>query len=153
MGRPVNQSSSETLAARIRASGARATPARIQVLHALSAAKHALSRGEIETRLGSAMPDRVTLYRILDWLVDVGLAHRLTNDAGVARYSVAEETPGRHIEHAHFRCDHCGRVYCLDVESPTRLRVPRGFQATRVDLSVHGQCVNCVGARGLSANK
>ncbi len=129
---------------RIRAAGARATPARIRVLRLLSEAQRALSHQEIETRLGKLAGDRVTLYRVLDWLVQSGLAHKVTDDARVFRYSIAGEAVLRHTEHGHFRCDGCGRVFCLEALRSSKPRVPRGFRVARVDVSVRGQCANCV---------
>ena len=61
-------------AARIRAAGARATPARVRVLELLSAAPSPLSHYDIEQSLGEGSLDRVTLYRVLDWMVEAGLA-------------------------------------------------------------------------------
>ena len=63
----------ELVAEHIRRLGARATPARIRVLQLLRAAPTALTHGEIELALGASVIDRVTLYRVLDWLVASGL--------------------------------------------------------------------------------
>jgi Fur family ferric uptake transcriptional regulator len=126
----------------IRAAGARATPARVRVLDLLRGASRALSHQEIELSLGDALLDRVTLYRVLDWLVEAGLAHKSVDARRVSRFSAAE-VRAHHESHAHFRCDTCGRVFCLDSVQPAIPRVPRGFRVGQVDLSVRGECAQC----------
>ncbi|MBP8163590.1 MAG: transcriptional repressor, partial [Propionivibrio sp.] len=64
----------ESVASQIRRCGARATPARIRVLQLLRSTPGALSHNQIEQALGESALDRVTLYRVLDWLVESGLA-------------------------------------------------------------------------------
>ena len=79
----------QAVADQIRSSGARATPARIRVLRLLREAPTPLSHAEIELRLGDMALDRVTLYRVLDWLVESALAHRNTDAYRVFRFSAA----------------------------------------------------------------
>jgi Fur family ferric uptake transcriptional regulator len=116
------------------------------VLAALAQAERALTHAEIEARLGDLAGDRVTLYRVLDWLVQSGLAHKVTDEARVFRFSVAAGQ-AQHGQHGHFRCDDCGRVYCLERVQPARPRVPQGFRVAQVEMSVRGKCANCTGAR------
>ncbi|MGN2393708.1 Fur family transcriptional regulator, partial [Pelomicrobium sp. G1] len=65
----------------------RATPARVQVLGVLLAADQPLTHHEVEEALrGRGRVDRVTVYRVLEWLVGQGLAHRIAGDDRVWRY-------------------------------------------------------------------
>jgi Fur family ferric uptake transcriptional regulator len=137
----VTPSETAALAAQIRGTGARATPARIRVLQILRSAPAALTHHDIERALGALALDRVTLYRVLDWLVETGLAHKSTDARGVFRFSVA--AAGEHQTHAHFRCDFCGRVFCLDAPPPTPPRLPDGFSLSRMDLDLRGCCAGC----------
>ncbi len=134
-------SSQQAVAEQIRRIGARATPARIRVLHMLRNAPAPLSHAEIESQLGGMALDRVTLYRVLDWLVDSGLAHKSADSSRVFRFSPA--TLGEHATHVHFRCERCGRVYCLDASPPVIPVLPTGFSLTRMDFDLRGVCVNC----------
>jgi Fur family ferric uptake transcriptional regulator len=127
---------------RIHATGARATPARIAVLALLEGAERALSHREIEEALAAGF-DRVTLYRVLDWLVESGLAHRITDPDRVFRFSLAAPGNAAHAEHAHFRCEACGKVFCLadiPVPAPT---LPKGFASRAVEYCITGQCARC----------
>lgn len=131
------------LAELARACGARATPARLHVLAALRDASRALSHHDIEAALSAQPLDRVTLYRVLDWAVVAGLVLRTTDENRTYRYSLAARHEP-HAGHAHFNCDDCGRVFCLDDFLPVPA-MPAGFLAKRVDMAVHGRCAACSG--------
>lgn len=70
----------------IRRTGARATPARVRVLRLLRSAPTALTHHEIEQALGDLALDRVTLYRVLDWLVASGCAPECRYAANVSLF-------------------------------------------------------------------
>jgi Fur family ferric uptake transcriptional regulator len=125
----------------IRRRGARATPGRIRVLRLLREAPVPLSHAEIEARLGGTALDRVTLYRVLDWLVDSGLAHRSADAGRVFRFSAAPA--GEHAAHAHFCCESCGGVFCLEAALPAAPVLPSGFSLTRMGFDLRGTCARC----------
>ena len=131
----------ESVASQIRRCGARATPARIRVLQLLRSTPGALSHNQIEQALGESALDRVTLYRVLDWLVESGLAHKNADANRVYRFSVAAES--EHAKHVHFRCDSCGKVFCLDQPPPAPPAMPDGFSLLRADFDLQGCCANC----------
>ena len=127
----------------IRGAGERLTGPRSAVLAALIGAGHALTHHEIEEALrpGPAV-DRVTVYRVLDWLLAIGLAHRIAGDDRVWRFTATVQ--GRHRSHAHFTCSECGKVVCLrDVKVPSAARMPRGFLSREVELTIKGLCAAC----------
>jgi Fur family ferric uptake transcriptional regulator len=129
--------------AAIRATGERVTQARVQVLDALQRASRALTHHEVEEATASAGPlDRVTVYRVLDWLTRMGLAHRIAGEDRVWRFNTV--APSGSHEHAHFRCNDCSRVICLD-EAPVgvRPRLPAGYRSQGVEVTVIGQCPDC----------
>lgn len=124
----------------IRSIGARVTAPRVAVLDVLLQARRALTHGEIEGRAGGI--DRVTVYRVLDWLTQSGIAHRISGTDRVWRFNAA--APHRADGHAHFQCNCCGTVICLDQRADRyRLRLPAGYRQEQVELTIHGRCVNC----------
>jgi Fur family ferric uptake transcriptional regulator len=131
----------DAVAEQIRRTGARATPARIRVLALLRTAPTALTHNEIEAALGTPAIDRVTLYRVLDWLAESGLAHKNTDAHRVYRFSNA--AAGEHQAHMHFRCEDCGGVFCLEAAPPAAPRLPLGFSLSRVDFDLRGRCADC----------
>jgi Fur family transcriptional regulator, ferric uptake regulator len=146
-GKPVTASPAllspvERARSMIRATGARMTAARARVLAELLQCGEALTHLDLQKRVGSGSEpiDRVTLYRVLDWLAESGLAHRVAGPDRVFRFSVhATEVP-----HGHFKCVDCGRMYCLTeverFERRVRDMLPEGFTGARIELTVSGRC-------------
>ena len=136
----------ETLVER---TGARVTRQRIEVLAVLLAAPRALTHHEIERRANRSREiDRVTVYRVLEWLTSRNLAHKIAGDDRVWRFNAAGDEGERSHSHAHFKCNGCGEVICLDeVRAARRIRLPRGYHSQEVDLTVKGLCVDCVPVR------
>lgn len=128
---------------RIRAAGARVTPARVRVMEVLSKASGALSHRDIERQAAENPLDRVTLYRVLEWLVAQGFAHKTVDAARISRFSIAVAST-RHSRHAHFQCDRCGRVFCLDKAPIARPRLPAGFRFRDAEFSIRGECSECM---------
>jgi len=112
------------------------------VLRLLDEAERALSHREIEDALGTGF-DRVTLYRVLDWLVESGLAHRVIDAGRVFRFSLASPANATHTAHAHFRCEACGKVFCLDEIPVPTPALPAGFSGKAVEYCITGQCARC----------
>ncbi|MBL8386351.1 MAG: transcriptional repressor [Burkholderiales bacterium] len=124
----------------LRATGARVTGARIAILSLLTKANRALSHREVEQALETAHIDRVTVYRVLDWLTSEGLAHKIADDQRIFRFSAV----GRQGDaHAHFKCRVCSNVFCLPSGTAPRLKLPAGFQGDEVELTVKGVCAQC----------
>lgn len=89
--------------------------------------------------------NRVTLYRILDLLVEKGLVHRLSAGDRTFRYGLAA-TP-QHPDHAHFRCVQCGRMECLEPGAvPLEVKKSGHLQSVtvqRVEIRLDGLCQAC----------
>jgi Fur family ferric uptake transcriptional regulator len=124
----------------LRAAGVKVTPGRVRVLEALTSAAQPLSHADLEALLPDA--DRVTLYRVLDSLVNCGLTLKAVDTRGVFRYS-ATGTQRQHAGHVHFRCTDCGGVFCLKAPPPAPPKLPRGFRLAEVEFDVRGTCAQC----------
>jgi Fur family ferric uptake transcriptional regulator len=129
--------------AMLRGTGARVTRPRVEILAVLLGSERALSHNEIDGRVNAALGiDRVTVYRVLDWLGEQGLAHKIAGEDRVWRYNAAERAHSQ--SHAHFQCERCGTVICLDEPARGfRVRVPRGFVSHQISLTVKGRCATC----------
>ena len=85
-----------------------------------------------------------TVYNCLDALVKSQLVREVNLDRAAMHYC-----PNMG-EHFHFYCDLCGGVFDIDYilegrEAPVGL--PKGFQATGYEISVHGACPKCQGKK------
>ena len=137
--------------AAIRLTPDRLTQPRVAVLACLMSFDHAASHFDVAQVLAKHHPiDRVTVYRVLEWLMDVGIAHRIAGDDRVWRFMVNDPKASTHSHHhhAHFACNGCGQTFCLaDVPKPSNFKLPNGFKLAEVDLKFRGLCSNC-GVRG-----
>lgn len=121
----------------------RITPARLGVLSILLEANAALSHQEIEhtAQQQGLSFDRVTLYRALDWLVEQGMAHKISGADRTWRYNAQSGMPH---QHAHFHCKHCDQVYCLENLQPAWVfSLPAGYQLEQVEVNLQGICPAC----------
>lgn len=124
----------------LRATGARITQPRLQVLATLLGADQALSHHEIEQLLAGQSIDRVTVYRVLDWLVSQRLAHRISGQDRIWRFSARVDG---HDHHGHFQCVNCGKVVCLTEVPEQSVKLPAGYRLDRVELVATGLCNTC----------
>lgn len=124
----------------------RATVNRIRVLEVVGNNSFPLSAKDIFNTLErSCSINRVTVYRILDLLVDHGVVDRISTGGRAFYYGLA---PNKHHEpHPHFYCTNCGQMDCL---SPESLSVDmenfvKTFpgQIEKLEVRIDGICKNC----------
>jgi Fur family ferric uptake transcriptional regulator len=120
--------------------------ARDRVVELLAAEPCALSAVEIETRLRErGQPTaRASIYRVLDLLVEHGLAERLVVGDGQARFERSHPS-GAH--HYHLVCEQCGRLVAFDdsglERAIDRLSERLGVRVQSHDVLLHGACARC----------
>lgn len=128
----------------IRRAGHRVTRSRRAVLQVLAGAEHALdptvihSQGRrIHSRLG-----RVSVYRTLDLLAELGLVRQVHGEGGCHGYARAECSEGHYLI-----CQQCGQVTEFPCEGLDLLieAVGRqyGFQVQEHMLQLEGICSDC----------
>lgn len=84
---------------------------------------------------------RTTVYRILEALVEMGLARKAMHPGAIVRYDVRTEI------HDHLFCESCGRLFDYDDPALSRPalpeRPPDGFQVNSVSVLLRGICPDC----------
>ena len=123
------------------------TPNRLAVLSAVGERNAPLSAGDIfEVVSGTAPINRVTVYRILDCLVENGVLERISGGGRTFFYGIAPNE--HHRPHPHFYCRQCGNMACL---GPETLKVnadglARGLPGAieNVEIRVDGICNACL---------
>ena len=138
----------ETIGATLQAAGLRRTPMRLAVLGAVISSQKPLGAPDLIRRLGDDT-DSVTVYRTLNTLAEHKLVHRVRGEDGAWRYA-ASAAGDKHREkhpHAHFVCDECGTVECLEQSPVPGAAHPRGlgrkYDVTYAEVVVHGVCGKC----------
>jgi Fur family ferric uptake transcriptional regulator len=122
------------------------TDNRLRVLEVIGNNSFPLSAKDIFNTLErSSSINRVTVYRILDLLVDHGVVERISTGGRAFYYGLAPND--HHAPHPHFYCKNCGQMDCL---SPESLHVDmelfiRTFpgQIDKVEVRIDGICKNC----------
>ena len=120
---------------------------RLRVLEVIGENNFPLSAGEIyETLARNESIDRVTVYRILELLVERGLIERLSTGGRSFHYGLAPND--HHRSHPHFYCKQCGRMACLAPESlsidPGPLNKTFPGRIDRIEVRVDGICSRCM---------
>ncbi|MEJ3621254.1 transcriptional repressor [Brachymonas sp. G13] len=134
----------------VRARGLRATRDVLRVLLLLEASKAPETHESLMQALqadGSGQPvDRVTLYRVLDRLVQANLLTRIQDSGRTAHFTLAQSAPS-----GFFECEQCHSLTALpdDPQLPALLEQlnarlqQTGLRSTDITLSVHGLCHDC----------
>ncbi len=121
---------------------------RVRILEIIGNSSRPLSAHEVlaKAKRGENI-NRVTVYRILDLLVENRLVERISAGDRSFRYGLAPNA--NHRPHAHFYCTGCGRMECVSPESPLLDMEP--LDATlpgvieRVEVRLDGTCKACLG--------
>lgn len=128
----------------------RNTQARKAILALINESAVALSQPSIQVEL-NGLCDRVTIYRVLDRLVEEGLIHKIVNVNGVVNYAacVGCETDANHEHkhthahhHVHFSCKVCNELTCLDQVVPD-FKLPTDFVLEETFFTISGTCASC----------
>ncbi|MFM2338400.1 MAG: hypothetical protein RL115_1593 [Bacteroidota bacterium] len=121
------------------------TDSRKKILQLFFAQEGALAHGDIEKKAGEKF-DRVTIYRTLQTFVDKGIIHTIPTADNSIRYALCKDacTEGHHHDHhIHFVCNQCLHTFCLDDVVTPEIKLPKGYNATHVEVVVEGVCKNC----------
>ena len=92
------------------------TPNRLAVFETIGNSQRPLTADEIIREVEQRIKvNRVTVYRILDLLVENKLVERLSAGDRSFRYGLAPSS--KHARHPHFFCTQCGRMECLSPDA------------------------------------
>jgi Fur family ferric uptake transcriptional regulator len=137
----------------LRGAGLRRTPVRVGVLDVLAASLHPLGVPQVLDQLPDDT-DAVTVYRTLNTFTRKKLVHRVRGEERTWRYALTSKVPAAAARreqphgHAHFVCETCGTVECLDrAEIPRNLVRSLGVGAEYAvhypEVVLHGLCPKC----------
>ncbi|MFK8030184.1 MAG: Fur family transcriptional regulator [Gammaproteobacteria bacterium] len=127
--------------------GARLTPARLTAYSELIASNQPLSAYELVARLEKLKQKKIaplTAYRHLDFLISVGLVHKLES----AQSYVPCVQPGHEHPSQYLMCSTCDVV--VEVESEEfgnlieQMANQHGFQPANAIVEVNGLCKKCL---------
>jgi Fur family ferric uptake transcriptional regulator len=130
---------------RLEKAGLEATDHRVRVLMAVGNTPYPSSAPEIlETVRARTDINRVTVYRILDLLVEHEVLNRLDLGEKSRRFCLRDAGEG---EHPHFHCTRCDRYLCLHTDTlPLDLKALESLSmdVQHVDIRLEGICPACL---------
>jgi len=123
------------------------TPVRIGVLELLHAADQPLDVLDLLKKLPS-FTEPVTVYRTLNTFVTKKIVHRVRGEDRSWRYAIGNPTNADKHQHAHFVCDSCGKVECVDdIKISSKLMEKAnpapGYVIHYPEVLLHGICAKC----------
>ena len=135
--------------ARCAEAGERLTPARLGAYAEMLDYNRPVSAYELIALLEERQKRKIaplTVYRHLDFLIKVGLVHRIE--------STQSYTPCEHPQHAHqsqyLICSSCGKADEVESKSLESLlheiTDKSGFEAEQTIVEIRGQCATCTSA-------
>lgn len=123
----------------------RNTASKTAILELITNSDVALSQIEIQKTL-NGLCDRVTIYRVLDRLVNEDSIHKISTPDGTVKYASCnhnhENHSHSHHHHVHFNCEKCLAVTCLDNVEPV-FEVPENYKVKEMNFTLTGICPNC----------
>jgi Fur family ferric uptake transcriptional regulator len=125
----------------------RKTASKTAILDLITASKVALSQIEIQN-LTIGLCDRVTIYRVLDRLVNEDLIHKIATPDGTVKYASCNHKHQKnseshnHHNHIHFNCTKCLAVTCLESVVPI-FTIPENYIVQEFNFTITGLCPNC----------
>ena len=135
-----------TLIEQIQARGERVTVPRRLVIEALGQSHQHLTIGDIQRQIQehshTALMSDTTVYRVLQWLKDLGLVSQTDMGQTGTVYALMR---GPH--HHHLICLTCGKITTIDDslfnQMRERLRQDYGFESRIDHMAIYGLCQNC----------
>ena len=123
------------------------TPGRISIIKALQENLKPLSESEIKDAMAENY-DRITFYRNIQTLSSAGIIHKIVVDNTLVRYGLncCEAKHEHHFhknEHAHFYCESCQDVVCLEKVIIPQFSLPVGYKSVDSDIIIRGNCEKC----------
>ncbi|UCG56415.1 MAG: transcriptional repressor [Phycisphaerales bacterium] len=129
--------------AMLKAAGLYCTEARMAILNVLIEAGGALSHDQMKQRLGKKHFNKVTIYRTLATLSNVGLVHKAFVDKRACYFELADNCTETQC-HPHLTCTKCGSTHCLtEISLPMPKSPHKGFVIRRQQIRLEGLCPMC----------
>jgi Fur family ferric uptake transcriptional regulator len=120
----------------------RTTNAKTEIQDLIVSSSVALSHSEIQKSL-QGLCDRVTIYRVLERLMEEGVIHKIVNVDGVVKYAGCHSCSVKHSHnHIHFSCQKCKSVTCLDDVEPS-FKLPKNYKVSETNFTLSGLCPQC----------
>jgi len=117
------------------------TSCREGILEVALASSQALSENEIRERL-PVNYDRTTFYRSFKTLVEHKILHKIVVGNHIVKYALDRRMTEESL-HAHFYCNECQTVRCMDDVPVQKYSLPEGYADVETEVLIKGTCAHC----------
>ncbi|NOU61950.1 Fur family transcriptional regulator [Marinifilum caeruleilacunae] len=117
------------------------TSCREGILEVVINAGQPLSENEIRENLPGNY-DRTTFYRSFKTLEEHQIIHKIVIDNQLVKYALHNSITHKQ-DHAHFYCNDCDMVKCLDDIPVQKYQLPDGFSDNETEVIIKGTCPKC----------
>ncbi len=117
------------------------TSCREGIINVIIAAHGAISENDIKARLDSSY-DRTTFYRSFKTLEKNNVIHKVIIDSQNVKYALSHHHD-RQESHAHFYCQKCHTVQCLNEINVQNIQLPDGYSGDEAEVIIKGTCPDC----------
>ena len=122
--------------------GIKPTSNRLLVLKDLARCSHPVNLADLEKSLDPM--DKASIFRVLELFAEKDIVHVIEDGSRSLKYELCH---GDHHsvsdQHAHFYCEKCDTVYCLDEIKLPVIDLPQGYQTKSINFMFKGICPNC----------
>lgn len=117
------------------------TSCREGIIDIVMKASQALSENEIRESLAGNY-DRTTFYRSFKTLIEHKIIHKIVVDNQLVKYALDNEVTHKDT-HAHFYCNECQTVKCMDNVPVKQYQLPDGYSDEETEVLIKGTCATC----------
>ncbi|MHC4552125.1 MAG: Fur family transcriptional regulator [Planctomycetota bacterium] len=126
----------------LQAAKLRQTEPRIAIISAMMTSEHPLTQEQIAEQIGTAAPNKTTIYRNLMHLAEKNVVHEAYIEERSQYFELAHQC-GKVQCHPHFTCSRCHETSCLTGASAPLVTLPSGFSMQRQQIRIEGVCDKC----------
>lgn len=123
--------------------GVKPTANRLLVFKQLAGNTHPINLAELEISLHPM--DKASIFRVLEIFTEKEIVHVIEDGSRSLKYEICNGKGHHSIsdQHAHFYCEKCGSVSCLqDVALPS-LKIPEEYKVKSINFMFKGICPKC----------
>lgn len=123
--------------------GIKPTANRILVLKELGRSTHPVNLADLEMLLDPM--DKASIFRVLELFSEKSIVHVIEDGSRSLKYELCHGTDHHSFsdQHAHFYCEKCGSVFCLDDVKLPNMDIPKEYKVKSINFMFKGICPNC----------
>ncbi len=123
--------------------GIKPTANRLLVWKELMKSTHPVNLADLERALDPM--NKASIFRVLELFAEKDLVHVIEDGSRSLKYELCHGDKNHSVsdQHAHFYCEKCGSVFCLDDVKLSSEGIPENYKVKSINLMFKGICPTC----------